>query len=222
MATKTTGNKRRGATRKGKHLTKGQKSDVKKIIAAETEMKYNNYNFSQVTVGTTAQFDDISANLIQGISDLQRVGDRVKLTGSAYLRLFVHGGQPTQGFDYIRFILFQWRQDSATAPLVADILLNGSSGSPDYTSAYNHDKRSLYNIFYDETFELLGSPVNSEPPQSNYAQHRVLTLKVPLKQVQYIGGGTTGMNHIYALYMSGSAAANPSLFYTFKYMFTDS
>lgn len=204
------------------HLTKAQRQDVKKIIKSGTELKYNNYNQSGFNVTNSPTVAHISGNLLQGVTDLQRIGDRVMLD-KCWLRLFANSNFATSGFAYVRAIFFQWKSDSNTnPPLPADILLPGSSGSVDYTSQYNHDQRMLFRIFYDKTFSIVGQP-GVDAPQDSYAHVDVSTLNFPLKQVQYIGAGTEGINHIYGLFVSSGTGANtPVIFYTMKYTYTDS
>lgn len=132
-------------------------------------------------------------------------------------------------YNFIRVIVFQWKPENNFAPIAGDVLLDGSSATIDFTSQYNHDKRSLYKIMYDKVHRTVGdgsqTSLTNYPYTTDYTHYVKKTLIVPNKQLQYNGASSTsGQNQIYILTVSDSSVSlpHPQMSYTMKVLFTDS
>lgn len=210
--------------RRGRKLNKRQIDQVKRVVAVRQELKYLNVTQSGFALSTTPTIHHVSA-ISQGTTDNQRDGDRLMLR-KIYFRYNVIGGDT---YNYLRIMVFQWKAENIAAPIASDILLIGSSGVPDFTSQYNHDKRSLYKVMYDKVLITIGdgsqTALSTYPYASNYSQYHKKTLIVPNKQLQYVGASATqGQNQIYVMTLSDSGlpAPHPAMSYTMKILFTDS
>jgi len=225
MSTRTTTvTRRRGRKRYTKykprsHLSKLQRADVKKIIEKTTEPKFLNINATQTIAVQTPTITHLSP-IAQGITDSTRIGDELRLD-KMYIRAFIGANAPR---NFIRVIFFQWKPDDTTAPPTsADILLVGSSGTQDYTSQYNHDKRYLYKILIDHTFTLVGNgAADTYPNQDTSIQFHQWFHKFSLTKLQYDAAAITGTNQLYIMYMGDqNGASAPYLFYTIKLLYHD-
>lgn len=208
----------------GRKLNKRQLRQVKRVIAVRQELKYLNVTQSGIGISNTPSVVLVSG-ISQGVTDSERDGDRVMLR-KIYLRWNATGGDT---YNFLRFIVFQWKPDNSVGPTATDILLNGSSGFVDFTSQYNHDKRALFKIMYDKVIMTVGdgsqTALTAYPYQSNFLHYNKKTLIVPNKQLQYdAASATQGQNQIYVLTVSDSAVAlpHPTISYTMKILFTDS
>lgn len=203
---------------RGKKLNKREVRQVKTIVTRNIEKKYHNVTQAQLGVSTTPYVAQLTS-VPQGDTDNDRVGDRLKWE-KGYLRLFVLGGDT---YNYLRFIIFQWKPNASTVPTAADILLVGAGGAVDYTSQYNHDNRQLFKIMFDQTFKTVGDGSTDTPLQDSSRQHLKRILRIPNKFAQYTAGHTTnGTNQLFMIAISDSSATtHPSIFFTFKIMYRD-
>lgn len=164
------------------------------------------------------------SGIAQGDTDSDRTGDRVMLK-KIYLRWNLVGYDT---YNFVRFMVFQWKPDNLISPIPGDILLPGSSGAIDFTSQYNHDKRQMYKIMYDKVLTTVGDGSQTSltvyPYQSNFIHYNKKTLIIPNKQLQYDGGSSTiGTNQIYVMAVSDSLVpTHPLVSYTMKILYTDS
>lgn len=205
--------------KKQAHLSKAQRADVKKIIEKIGELKYKNINAAQ-TIAVQIPTITHMTNIPQGTTDNDRIGDELRLEKS-YLRLFCGSQSPR---NTLRVLFFQWIPDNTNPPTSADILLVGSSGTQDYTSQYNHDKRHLFKIIFDQTYTLVGDgQAATSPNQDSSVQFHQYTLDFTRPKVQYDAASTTvGSNQLYIMYMGDqNGAAAPFMFYTLKLMYRD-
>jgi len=191
-------------------LNPKQKEEVKSIVKRKLEINYLNYIPAAMSLFNTPFINDITSAISQGITDNQRIGDQLE---GINLEMRVHLYLPTSatlGFYFSRIIIFQWRVDTTSVvPTAPDILLLGTGGTVNYTSLYNHDKRSLYKIMYDRTFCQNG--VCPDSMTSNGAIYTRKFLKIPHKVISYDSVTTTGIHHIYLMVLgSGTSSSDCS------------
>lgn len=215
--------KRRGVKRtmrrRRRPLRAAAVRQVKRIVQSQAELKYLNIIQPQLGVSTTAAIGQLM-NISQGDLDNERNGDKIRLTGKLYMRFFVDGSDI---YNFVRFIVFQWHPMNSAHPTAGDILLNGSSSSVDYTSHYNHDKRTQFSIIFDKTFKTVGDGASGSPYQDSFRQSLMRVLRIPRKNIFYnTTSSTIGTNQLYYLAVSDSTTINhPGIFWTMKLPFTD-
>lgn len=210
--------------RKGAKLNKRQATQVKKIIAVRQELKYFQYATAGIAVSASPTIISSPFLIPQGDTDQSRDGDRLMWAGKVDLRVEAIIGS-SDPYNNVRLILFQWHPNST--PAVEDLLLDGPSEAPDLFSQFNHDKRQEYKILFDKTWKLVGNGSSASVPYTQASTTGIKRFKISLKkarkQVQFAGGGTTGTNKLYLMYMSDSAVTpHPSISYTTKVFFRDS
>lgn len=216
--TPTTTRKRKPRLVRGRRmggLTMTQKRAVEAIVARNQELKFaiTNINFGTSTTGVLGDVTLIA----QGDTDNTRDGDRLKLK-----RFFIRGVISTGDVtNILRIIWFQWGPNSV--PTASSILLNGFSGSIDYTSQYNHDNRQEYVILYDTLFHMEGNGSAATAPYGPTSQNTFsYTLKPRWTELQYVGGTTVGTNHVYYFVISDSTVApHPAFQVSCKVHYTD-
>jgi len=121
-----------------------------------------------------------------------RVGDKLKLT-NLEVRLQAYGSTTGGGLSCIRYILFQWYNE--TVPVIGDILyITGTSLAT--TCNYNPTNQGLFHIFYD-TMIPVGPPANNP----EVVRHKKL-YKFGRSTVQFNAGVTTGHNIIWEFKVS--------------------
>lgn len=189
-----------------KKLNPREERQVKRIVNRGQEINYLFYNPTSNTFYTTPFINDVTSGISQGFTDNQRVGDELTAISFEFRAHIYLTAVYNEHINFSRIIIFQWKPDSTTTvPTMADILGPGTLGTPNYTSHYNHDKRSLYKIMYDRTFVTVAQDSNNLTNQSAHYVRR--TLKVPHKDVQYIAAATTGPYHIYMLLVGSNPTA---------------
>lgn len=199
-------------TRRKKYVKRGlnraEKSQVSKIaknvVSRKIETKYidSTYNSGFDSTGTI----QILSNIItQGVTDSDRVGDRLEIKNFA-MRGYASYGDTV---NIMRVILFQWKPSSTTAPVITDVLQTAHR-----FSHYNHDKKGLYRVLYDTTFNLNDTNRRQQLIKRN--------LKPKLKTLKFEAAGVNGMNHIYLLGISDSSVSpNPAVQLDFRLQFKD-
>lgn len=214
---------------RGRKLNKRQKMQVKRIVGADIETKYS-YSVTSPTAVSNTVFVGLLHSIPQGVTDVDRVGDRLKWGYKGHFKAQVAAGD---SYNTVRLIIFQWKPNTpivsaATTPLASSILLVGPSGSIDTLSLYNHDQRQLYHILYDKNHTMVGNAalgtITLNTPTSNSVINFRGSYKPKNHQVQYVGGSTTvGTNLIFYLYVSDSSI-NPAPVYAaaYKMLYTDS
>lgn len=218
-------------------LTEREKLQVKRMIGMNEELKYV-VPYLTYAASTSTPIVTGLTDIVQGLGDSQRAGDRVKLCGTLELRgscrADIGTGDTTQSEIYIRTCLFQWHPTSnnggATEPTAGNVFLNGPSGAPDVYSFYNHDQRQNFVILYDEVHTLTGisaGAVLTTTANSGMIQyfHRKIPLAKKIRaQMQFQAASSTdATNHIYMVSMSNLAAdaQNPQLLWSCKFFFRD-
>lgn len=213
---------------KGATLTARQRAQVKGLIARSSELKYLPFSSgAATTISSTMSISNTPFQIAQGVTDTDRVGDSVNLTGSICFRFNIVNGIGATGDEYnnMRVTFVQWHPNST--PAAADIFINGPSGVADVYSQFNHDKRQMYKVLYDKVYATVGNANAAQTPGTSALQTGVITdyvsLKKAVKHIQYAGGGVTGTNLIYICLVSDSAlATHPNITYTTKLFYRDS
>lgn len=198
-----------------------QVRQVKRIVNSSQETKFYDISSSGASVSSTGTITSLTS-IAQGTTDITRVGDSISLMRMMWSGVLTVGDQ----FNIVRVILFQWKPNDNVAPALADLLLNGPSGSPDVYSFYNHDLRGQFHIMSDRTYSLIGNGTSSSIPFQPKTQILIAHnkgLSVGLKKVQYQGGTTVGTHKIYVLTLSDSSAvAHPIITYNARIYYKDS
>ncbi len=178
---------------------------------------------------------NITAGITQGITDSQRIGDRLILQNVEILLGCRNStGAGSNIFTTWRVIVFQFLGDnSATAPTPANMLL-ASSANDGTTygsmSMYNIDYIRQYQVLYDSgCFQTYGSvtlaATGSAGGKGLATCHHVL--QVPLtncdKLIKFYAAGASGPNHLYLCVLTdrASVAVNPVLDYVYAVRFTN-
>jgi len=185
------------------------KKYVKEQLNETVEHKYFLASDSATTVDFGGAVYD-KTPVPQGDTDVTRDGDKIKLEEISF-RYTVQIADTTNVF---RVILFQWHPSSS--PGITNILLTVGSANG-VNSALTVDYEQQYKILYDRTHYLNNVAV----PQTGLTE-AVVIKKGFQKQMQFIAGGTTGTNHIWAAFISDSAAAtHPSINSSMRIRFSD-
>lgn len=185
---------------------------IKKAVEKTKEKKFKDtLVHNNTTISTTAVVTKLST-VSQGVADTERVGDALMLTGVEYRQLcnFQDGA-------CIRHIVFQWKPDDTTAPVVGDIL-DLSVVTTAFNAPYNHDKRNQFRILDD--YRSYGD--NSGEGATGVVK-RLFGKRIS-KEVRYLAAGTTGFNQVYMISVSSvlSTANTPAVFLGARITFTDS
>jgi len=164
------------------------------------EVKYIDTTFntqSCVSPGTILAV----ASPTQGVGQLQRIGDHVKLRAVEFNYGFYPGTAPYT----CRMILFQWNINSAltlpTALYVLDPLYNTTALAPFSPYSYPSTEQEKFNVIYDKTVEVSVGKGN--------ASFREL---IPLgsRSIEFDVAATTATGNLYLLWISDAAAAAPT------------
>jgi hypothetical protein len=155
------------------------------------------YNDSTPTgLTTTALYFDQSAQITVGTAANQRVGSKIFIKYIHYaLEMIV--GDATQ---LVRFMVFRWRPDNGSDVPGTSEIFDGTFVCLSTLLKYSP---SRFEVLYDNLWHLdtLAHPVKS----ANF------NVRVN-RPCQYLIGGNSGQDHIYAMYVCDSSIApNPSI-----------
>jgi len=185
---------------------------IKKAVEKTKEKKFKDtLVHNAVQISTTAVVTKLSS-VSQGVADTERIGDALMLTGVEYRQLCAF-----QDAGCIRHIVFQWKADDTTAPVVGDIL-DLAVITTAFNAPYNHDKRNQFRILDD--YRAYGD--NSGEGATGVVK-RLFGKRIS-KEVRFLAAGTTGFNHVYMISVSNVAVgANvPTVTLGARITFTDS
>lgn len=217
---------KKGKKAKGKSLV--TKDYLKKTIGAVVELKYKDYGVTTAFDGNNAAAAGPShyyclTGMVQGITDSDRVGDRIYLR-SLQLRGFVIFDKAAANGNVdicFRLVVFQFHPVVADAGTLTSMSTNlpistilnfgsntgGTLYGPD--SFMNHDRRQTYTVLYNKLY----SGYNQS---TNYANIIKMDLNIPLrkarKHIDFISGSSTSAdNHLCYFLISNvpSGQANP-------------
>lgn len=184
---------------------------IKKAVEKTKEHKFLDRRLLDGTdvISSTATVQKCSA-ISQGITDNERVGDSINATSFEARVVCGAGSVPA----VYRLVIFQWRADDATAPVVGDVLeLSGSATA--YNAPYNHDKRSQFRIVDDVRVS-----VSPNGPQISEKTLKYFGKKIT-KEIKYLAAGTTGYNQFYTISVSSAATNGPVLRLDTRLNYTD-
>jgi len=185
---------------------------IKKAVEKTKEKKFKDtLVHNAVQISTTAVVTKLSS-VSQGVADTERVGDALMLTGVEYRQISTY-------FDAgcIRHIVFQWKADDTTAPVVGDIL-DLAVITTAFNAPYNHDKRNQFRILDD--YRAYGD--NSGEGTTGVVK-RLFGKRIS-KEVRFLAAGTTGFNHVYMISVSSipNTSQPPTVSLGARITFTDS
>lgn len=222
--------------KKVKKLPEGEKKAISKMIdksiRRNAELKFITAAIPLDDVTTTLQSICLT-DITQSVGDSDRIGDRLTLAGTLDMRLFFSSvaNQNVATLYFVRMMLVQLKYvtDSASPLVASEFLSPGVSGVSDYTSQYNHDRRSQYNILYDKTFQYnnnggAGLAYNEAMIKHFHVKVKLGKSKKVKDTVEYIAANSdVAANHIYFVWMSNTAAgANaPLITGTYKLFYRD-
>lgn len=188
-------------------------------------------NAGSATVSNACSLVKVST-IPSGYVDSDRKGSQVNLQ-SFEMRYDLVVGDTYNNF---RVIVFRWYQDDGSiAPTLGDIIDDTGGAGYRYLAPYNHQQRSKYHIMYDSSsllantlsFNSTGS-VQSTSNQSSWVESvklkhfKVVGKKLGRKTINFDGSTTTGLGHIYVLWISDSnVVPNPGYNYVSRIMYTD-
>ncbi len=180
------------------------KSQLKKILSNDTEVKHIDDFVNSLDINTTSSVTDMMANIARGTSDTDnRIGDAIKLK-SLNIKYFVERTVTTgTNPDIVRVILFQWKMhnvDDSPGATLATVL--GSDIPP--LGNYAYDDRQKFKILYDKFHAMGGTPNDS-----SILFREVNISHDLLKRVQFDGATANGFNKLY-LGVYGATASGTS------------
>ena len=203
--------KKTPSKRKAKLVTRAQ---VSCMISKVQEHKYLD---TQGSIGPSyAGSLQQLASIPQGDTDSTRDADSC-LPVSLHVKGFILG---SDSYNLFRVVIIRWLQNTAFyTPAIADIfqVINTSYAS---LQQFNKDKRSNFEVLYDNLDTLTGSVGTTQ-----YIKKYEISLPLAKgRPIQWVSGSTTsGTNHIYIVSISDSAVvSHPSHVYQARVNFTDS
>lgn len=207
--------------RKGKKHTKQEKKiysiakkAASKVVTGIPEKHYWDYVVNN-SIDSNGSVFDLSL-ITQGDSDLQREGDRVRITSIQWRGQAFNADTS----NVMRFIFFQWLvDDTIDAPTPLKVLQSAYLGNPYAVYApYAKDYAGYKFVIIQDT--TLCTSVNGDA-------NNIFMFNVPFKKnkkltpnIQYQGGTTTGTNKLYLCVVSDSGAiSHPSAIGIFRIRF---
>lgn len=191
---------RKRRQRKRNYVTR---KEVKTMIKSNIEEKHHDLAITRTVdaaLTTTTPTLDL-LEILQGTNDYSRIGDRLKMK-SISLRYQAVAGSAN---EWVRFILVQWKADSAVAS-PSTLILNDVLQTPSATyaciSSFNHDYLKQHNlsILYDRTHSLSSAGEFGAPKLISVKAR--INSKYMVKHVQYTNSTTQGKNKVYLFAIS--------------------
>ncbi len=175
------------------------KQVAKRQISRFTETKHQYNSDTGTGVSSAGGIVELS-NMAQGSTGETRDGNLIVLK-SFSLKGEVVIGDTT---NVLRVIIFRFKE--IDDPIITDIL--ETTGAHAVRSAYNYDKRKLYDILYDRRFRMDVANVNP------LISIKLFGKKLGSKAVQFDTDTTSGTNKLWMLRVSDSGAVpNPTMNY---------
>lgn len=170
----------------------------RKVMKIQRAIEYKHLDtFYSSTVGLTGTVFPIS-NALQGISDSQRVGDKLTTTSVMIKYMLTQYDVP---YNTFRVVVLRARSGGAQ-PAIGNVFLQGSGPQAALPSLwmYNIDwfRSGKAKILMDKTIVLQG-PNDAEPG------HITRSMKIPFRtNVQFQGGSQGANNQLYVMIVSDS------------------
>lgn len=193
-----------------KPLNQTEKGQVKRIVNRTLNRRLE-WNHLDKTVTVSPSYSGAVQGLSeipQGTTDTTRIGDEARLA-SIQFRVQC---QNADLHNVVRMLIVQWFDD--TAPTASDVL-SDTGTSYSHLSPYNSDKvgkGKKGRVLYDKSVQLV-------EPYSGGITSKIFSgiARPKRKMVQFQGGTATGVNKLYAVYISDSAiTSHPSMICSFK------
>lgn len=188
----------------GRGLSRPQKKQTSRIVKSQISRNMTSRHYDEygpVNCGTTAAITDITT-MVRGTAEGAFIGDEIMLTGVELrynLRQVAASTEPCMA----RFIIFQWKDDDATAPLVGDILHDPTNDG--HVSNYLDSGR--FKVLADRMFNLNENHVGGVTSKAGY----IRKWKGFNKKVTFKAGASTGKNKIYLMSFGDLTTNPPSL-----------
>lgn len=178
-----------------KTVSPSVKKYVKRVIASDVETKQYQTAFGKVNSVETGDFYDLT-NMAQGVTEITRLGDNIKLVGLDFNVLFE---QTTGGDDSIRCILFKWHGDTTTAgPLLNRVLSPATSADRNIIAPPSFSQPGNFTILWDK---MWSTGLTGGSPTQICEQHRFRGKKWNFK-VNFTNNQVTGTQHLHLLVLS--------------------
>lgn len=200
-----------------KKVPKTVKKYVKRAIQSEIERKESSVTGTN-SLSTTAAMIDLSAQITQGMTDRQRIGDKMK---PKYLQVNILLTVADLS-NFIRVIFFVWKQNTILASPVTNLILDDTGALVPTLALYNHDTKaaSNYKILKDKTYYLATQAHGNDANPEKIVKFRINLKNCPASY--YDAGNATGSNHIFMCLVSDSGAvSHPTAVWTVHMSYTD-
>jgi len=186
---------------------------VKRQINKNLETKYHVTEVSGAVTGTSANIF-LLPSPGTGTTDQTRESDQIYLRSLYYEYDFIF----EDSTNLVRFIIFQWMQDSSlNAPVSASILEAAVTST--VRAPYSMNNSQNFRILYDRTHTLADNGSNALIMRKGYLK------KIPLRKIVYTNTNANAANikkgQLYGLIVSDSALSGPSFSAAFKLNYTD-
>lgn len=199
---------RKRVYRPKKKVSKAFSTKVLKVVRRTQEKKTWPFA-SNTTVSSAGYLLDLTS-IPQGDTDGSRDGDALRVLSIQLTCAWT----AADAYNIVRMVIFQWMPPSSIGapPALADIFQD--TATP-VISAFTHDTRKSYRILCDRR-----AVVDSDDPCKIF---KMVCYKKMNRNLQYVGGTTTGRGNIYCWLVSDSAvSAHPACSWSGKTNFTDS
>lgn len=184
---------RRKTRKRSRKVSKPVRRFVKRQLNRNIETKYVTKQLYTPIVVTSLENVQTLNNIAQGATDGNRIGDMITFKRLFFKYTIVKGTAVQNDYNFIRVIIFQYKQINTVPPNMTTIL-NGSA--PTYISPYNWDNRFNYCILYDKIHNL-----NNDRPAIT-VKSRAFT-KWAKKRIQFHNGtSNTYTNGLYLMLVS--------------------
>lgn len=196
--------------RRPKKLNKREKTQVKRMITANQEIKYYDLSLIGIPVDHYGVLHDLTP-VNQGSTDTDRIGDQLTLRSVA-IRGYAQGSSVST-YNVMRMVLFQWKPNST--PAVGDIMnVLANTNAPNSFSKW--DLKEQYNVLKDWRILLRGTDY-----QAQLFYHKISGKKLR-KKLQFVAGGNSSNNRVYLLVVTDDGASPyPGITYQSRITYTD-
>jgi hypothetical protein len=200
---------------------------ARRVQTRNSERKYSYQG--TVTTATNAFVFTSMTDISQAVSDTDRVGDVLELSGNIDVRYSIEkNAASTVLFEHVRLVILQWHLSDVTTPPTGALcfLQDPSVSAISYRSQESHDLGKFganpqFRIIYDHTTTLVGTNLLPTESLSAYVTTSVSIATIK-KRIQYISGGNNGTNKLFLGIIGSSATNVPSVNFTAMILYTDS
>lgn len=200
--------------KKGRRKTESKLATVAKKVNTlyrARELKFTEQSLVSAynNVGTLVLLNGTST----GDANTTRDGNKISMR-SLYIGCSAVLASSTS--DLMRLVIFKWKSPDGVAPIPSDVLSNVSS-SYIIEAPYTFNKRKLFQVLYDKTFQV---NANSN---HYYSFKKLINLKGSITTYKGATASVSDMssNALYALLCSDKAASPPTQQYRFRLTYYD-